>query len=64
MFRRRVLLKRGILSLKLQHSQRLTKFTYSRLFAVFTAWKTVTKENNLLSKYLAECNYKQKAMMN
>lgn len=42
----------------------MTKHRYSRLFAVFTAWKTVTKENNLLNMYLAECNYKQKAMMN
>ena len=63
-FRRKALFKKAILGLKLQQSQRLTKYLYSRLFSVFSAWKTITKESNLLNKYLAECNFKQKAMKN
>lgn len=63
-FRRRTLLKRSLLSLKLEHSWKVSRHKYSRLFAVFTAWKTVTRESNLLNKYLAECNYKQKASIN
>ena len=62
-FRKGQLLNKGMLGLKLQRSQRVSKHRYSRLFTIFTSWKTLTKENNLLKKYLAECNYKQKAMM-
>jgi len=64
-FRKRTLMKRGILSLKLSHSWKLSKYNYSRLFTVFTAWKTQTKENNLLNKYLAQCGQlKRGKMMN
>ena len=33
------------------------KNAYSKLFSIFTAWKNMTRENKLLGKYLAECNY-------
>lgn len=31
--------------------------SYSRQFAVFTAWKSLIREQKLLSQYLSECNY-------
>jgi hypothetical protein len=33
--------------------------SYSRQFAVFTAWKSLIREQKLLSQYLSECNYQK-----
>ena len=57
MFRARILFKKSILGLKMNKTMKQNKNAYSKLFSIFTAWKNMTRENKLLGKYLAECNY-------
>ena len=57
LFRKRSLFKKSILGLKMNKTMKQNKNAYSKLFSIFTAWKNMAKENRLLGKYLAECNY-------
>ena len=56
-FHKRLLYKNVLNSLKLHLIRNKAENAYSRTFAVFTAWKSLTREQRLLSQYLNECNY-------
>jgi hypothetical protein len=51
-----------MVSLKLNKALKQSKTTYSKLFAVFTAWKSHIRESKLLSKYLAESTANQSSV--
>ena len=52
---KRLLLKRTLLALRQNRLITQLENRYSKLFAVFTAWRSVMRENKLLSQYLQEC---------
>lgn len=60
LFRRQHLLRKSMLSLVYNRKLSMSKHAYSKKFSVFTAWKSLTKENRLLNKYLKECNFQSK----
>jgi len=60
LFRRQNLMRRTIRSFEVAKKLGESKHAYSKKFSVFTAWKSLTKENRLLNKYLRECNFQQR----